>query len=343
MADNPQTLSAVLNALAQNFRDQVVKTVNRRSVLLKTLRVQPGEGKNVAWDAEFDGMVAETFNDGDDAQNFGSDLVAPATLSWALFRSNFRITDLAMAASATSRTPAGLMNLLGRNIVNSSAKLASTINAACYSSTTGLIGLDTALRDDNTYAGIDRTDPNYALWKSNVFDPGSPTAPTLDQIRDDITVSIYKACGEQPDIALCPPEVFRKLGSLFTELRRYNQQVTEMNTARGMVTLDASVGAIEFEGCVFIKDKDATANTIYYLNSNYVHIEFLPQPVGGLGEASDAHDAPMDDGFGPVPLGMKVKPLAVTGSSRKASSQVFTQLVVTKPSAMGRRKNVLTT
>lgn len=345
MADNPQTLAAVLSALAQNFRPQVVRTINRRSVLLKTLRVQPGEGKNVAWDVELDGMVAEAFNDGDDATNFGSDGVNPATLSWALFRANFRLTDLAMSASQTSRTPEGLMDLMGRNLVNSATKLASFINPQLYNSSSGLIGFDTALRDDNTYATIDRTQAANASFRGNKLDPGVATAPTLDQIRDDITVQIYKACGVQPDLAFCSPEVFRKIGSLFQEFRRYNQQtVGDMETAGGRaVSLDGSIGAIEFEGCVFIKDKDATQNRIYYLNSEYVHIEYLPQPQGAVLVRDDSTEMDMDDGFGPVPLGMRVKPLAITGSSRKISSQVFMQLVVERPNACGMRLNVSTT
>lgn len=336
MADSPQTLATILNALAQNFRGQVVRTMNRRSVLLKTLPIVRGEGKNVAWDVELDGMVAETFTDGADAANFGSDAVTPVTLSWALFRSNFRVTDLAMATSSTSRTPAGLLNLMGRNIVNSATKLASTINAACYSSTSGLIGLDYALRDDNTYGGVDRTQAGNATFRGNLFAPGVATAPTLDQIRDDLTVQIYKACGRQPDLALCSPEVFRKLGSLFQEFRRINQ----MSSARGDVVLDGSIGAIEFEGCVFIKDKDATAGSIYYLNTDAVRIEYLSQPGSGMG--GDGEEREMEDGFGSVPLGMKVKPLAVTGASRKVSSQIFLQMVVEDPHSCGLRTNVST-
>ena len=341
MADNPQTLSAVLTALAQNYRPRVVRTMNRRSVLLKTLPITSGEGKNIGVDIEFDGMVVENFNDGDDATSFGSDAVSAATLSWALYRANFRVTDLARAAARTSKTPQGLLGLWGRNLVNATAKLSSNINSEAYVGTgagTRMSGFGVAIHDSNTYMGIDRSQAGNAGFRGNVIDPGTLTKPTLDLVRGDINNTIYSVSGEQPDLAFCSPGVFNKLGSLFTELRRYNV-ATEINTAKGPVKLDASVGAIEFEGCTFIKDKDAPAAQIIYVNSNYAHFEYLPQQD----EAEvlvQGQEMGMDDGFGPVPLGVKFKKLSAAGSSEKATMQVFLNLVIEKPNTCGVRKNV---
>jgi hypothetical protein len=347
MADNPQTLSTILTALAQNFRPKIVRTVNRRSVLTKVLPVVKGEGKNIAVDVEFTGAIAEAANDGDDVVNYGSDALSPATLPWAIYRSNFRVGDVAMAAAASSLTPLSVQNLWVRNLVNGATALASAINLDLYSGNGGaspphITGLDTALLDNNTYMGIDRTQSGNATFRGNVIDPGSPTAPTLSSLRKDINTTIYTACGEQPDIAMCGPAVFNTIGDLFTELRRYNQGVTEIETAKGKIVLDASIGAIEFEGCVFIKDKDATANEIFYLNSNYVRIEYLDlSPMADVMSAGD--DLDLEDGFGPVPLGARFKKLATTGASEKATMEVALNIVVEKPNTCGIRKNVLTT
>lgn len=335
MADNPQTLSGILNALAQNYRPQIVRTINRRSVLAKLLPIVKGAGKNIAWDVETSGMISESFSDGDDAANFGSDAIQPAVLSWLLNRANFRVTDLAVAAAASTLTPESIVNLYGRNVMNASMALTSTINAAFVAQ------LVTALQDGNTYAGIDRSSGANALFRANVIDPGVSTAPTLQQIRSDLANTIYTACGEVPDIALCAPAVFLKVASLFNEFRRYNQPVMEVQTARGQVKLDASIGALEFEGCVFVKDKDMTAGEIYYLNSNYVHVEYLEQGPGPMGEPGEVLEA--DDGFGPVPLGFYFRPLARLGSSFRCSAQSFCNLVVEKPNACGIRKNISTT
>lgn len=341
MADNPQTLSAVLAALPQFFRGDIVRTINRRSVLLKILRVSRGRGKNVAWDWEGDGHVAESFNDGDVVSNFGSDALASASIAWGAVRANFRVGDIAAAAAASSEGGISeeLLSLVGNNFVGSQTKLASLINGKLFNGTTDVIGLDTALRADNTYAGVDRTQAANAGFRSTLIDPGALTAPTLDQIRDDITVQIYRACGEQPDIAICSPEVFRKIGSLFEETRR---RVDSITTPRGTITLDGSIGAIEFEGCVFFKDKDATQNTIYYLNSNWVEIEYLQQ-VASSAMPAMAIEMALNDGYGPIPLGMRCKKLGVKGASEDFTSQVLMQLKVRKPSACARRVNVATT
>lgn len=344
MSDDPQDLSAILSALSQNYRPKIVRTINRRSVLMKTLPVIPGEGKNIAVDIETTGMVTENFTDGEEADDFGSDAVQPATLSWAMYRSNFRVTDLARAASRTSMTPLSILNLWGRNMVNAATSLASKINVESFTGPgtgTRIAGLDVALDDANTYMGINRSTPGNEGFQASVIDPGAPAAVSLSDIRGDINSTIYTACGEQPDLAFCAPAVFNTLGDLFTELRRYNDPVREINTAKGKIVLDASIGALDFEGCVFIKDKDAAAGTIYYLNSNYCRYEYLPQQ-DETEVMSQGTDVDLEDGFGPVPLGARFKKLATTGASEKASMQVFLNLVVEKPNACGVRKNVLT-
>jgi hypothetical protein len=339
MADTPQTLATLNSALAQNFRDQVVRTINRRAVLLRLLRIVKGAGKNVAWDVELDGAIAEAFADGDAVANFGSDAVKEAIISWGALRSNFRVGDIAAAAAASSGSPQDLANLVGRNFMNSVRALTSLINKRLFSGTTDMVGMDTALRDDNTYAGVDRTQVANAPFRANVIDSAG-AALTLSQIRKDITVTIYNACGDTPDIAVCSAELFEVIGALFQEFRRHPvPAVTEVQTARGTVRLDGSLGAIEFEGCVFFKDKDATANTIYYLNSENVEVEWLPQVASSpLPDASV--DASADDGRGVLPLGMKLKRLGPKGASSDLTLQAIAQLAVRNPKACGRRINI---
>ena len=99
MADTPQSLATITSALAQLYRAQITRQINRRSVLLRILPIRANEtGKNVAFDVEGDGMVAENFADGADVSDFGSDALTPVTLNFGLLRSNFRIIDQARAA-----------------------------------------------------------------------------------------------------------------------------------------------------------------------------------------------------------------------------------------------------
>lgn len=337
MADTVTTLSLV--TLAQQYRGDVVRQINRRTVLLRLLPIVRGEGKNVAFATEADGALAENYTDGADAANFGGDAQASATLSWSLYRSNFHVSQLALDSSSTSATPAGNRALWARQMVNGGAKLATTLNAALYNGAgtgTTMAGLDVAIGStSNTYAGIDRSSNSY--FRPIVVDPGSLTAPTFALIRDDMR-QIYEACGENPDIAMCPPAVFNKIGSLFDSTRR---QIDVVNTARGAIRLEFGFGALEVDGCVFIKDKDATANQIYYLNTNHVRLEYLP-PSDQAAMAGQMMQVEPDDGFGVVPLGFRYDKLAKLGASERAQITATTQLVVDRPNSCGIRKNVAT-
>lgn len=334
MADVVTTLSLV--TLAQEYRDDIVRQINRRTMLLKLLPIVPGEGKNVAFAPEADGQLAENYSDGADAANFGSDAQASATLSWGLYRAAFHLSELAMDASASASTPIGNHMLWARNLVNASAKLASTLNAAMFNGAgTGTLvaGLDTAIGStSNIYAGIDRSVGGNSYFRPTVVDPGVLTAPTLSGIRDDIR-QIYVACGENPDVAVCAPDVFNKIGSLFDATRR---QVDQINTARGSIRLDFGWQALEVDGTLFVKDKDATANTIYYLNTNHVRVEYLPP----TSPEQAVQQMMADDGFGTVPLGMRYTKLAKLGASERATVSSTLQLVVDRPNACGVRKNV---
>ena len=338
MSDTVQTLSLI--TLAQQYRGDTVRQINRRSQFLKFVRITAGEGKNVAWAPEGDGQLAENYSEGADAANFGSDTQASALLSWGLYRADIHVTKLAMDAARTSGTPMGNRALWARNLVNASAKLASKLNGECFTGAgtgTLIAGLDVAIGStSNTYAGIDRSNSNNAYFRPTVVDPGSSTTLTLAQIRDDLRL-IYEACGENPDVAFCSPAVFNTVGALFDANRRYVQEVM---TARGVVKLDASYAGLEVDGCIFLKDKDA-ANTatpsIYYCNTNHLELQYLPSAnMSGLPQ----FEVEADDGFGAVPLGFDYEMLAKNGPSERAEVLSTIQLVVDRPNSMGVRRNI---
>jgi hypothetical protein len=339
MADVPTTLALV--TLAQSFRGDVVRQINRKVQALKMVRIVAGEGKNVAWVAESSGAIAENYTDGLDASNYGGDAQASALLTWSLYRSAFHVTQLAMDGAASSSTPLGNHALWMRQVINGAAMLAQKLNQEFYAGAgtgTTMAGLGVAIGDDaNTYATIDRGAQSY--WRPTVVDPGALTAPTFALLRDDVR-KVYEACGENPDVALCSPSVFNVIGNLFDATRR--QVSPTVNVARGSIALDFGYHALELDGLMFVKDKDCTANTIYYLNSNLIELQYLPS--ASQDRMIDALDMPVqaDDGFGRVPLGFKYEMLAKTGPSEKAEILATTQLVVTKPSAFGTRKNVAT-
>lgn len=337
MGDTLQNVA--LLALGQELRGDVVRQINRRSAFLRMIPIVPGAGQNCAWAVENSGQVAENFSDGADASNFGSDGQAQALIVWGKVRSNFHVSGSARRVARSAQAgPGGIRSLIGRNMVNSSAAVASKVNGQLFSGLgTGdqLAGLDAAIGSaSNTYASIDRSQGGNAYWRPTVVDPGVLTAPTFQQIRNDRS-NIYIASGFVPDIAIVEPLLFDKIGGLYDANRRYVQQV---NTARGIVTLDAGFEGLELDGMVFIKDKDATANQIYYINSDFLELQYLPPDDGAMADAAIVMKA--DDGYGATPLGIQCTALAKNGDSDRYMCLAELQLVVRRPNAFGVRKNV---
>lgn len=335
MADTVTTLT--LLTLAQNYRGDIVNQINRKSQALRLIRIVPGEGKNAAWVPEEDGAIAENYTDGADAANFGGDRQAAVTLNWGLYRSNIHVSSLAMDAAATSATPTGNKRRWVREIIKGAGKLASLINQKFYSGPgtgTEIAGCVVGLSDSNTYGGIDRTIGGNAYWRANVFDPGVATAPTLKQIRGDIA-SIYDACGEVPDIALVPSAGFNKIVSLFDATRRQLDDTTKVLTARGEVLVNGAA-VVDIDGCKFIRDKDATASQIQYLNTNYVEFEFLPAAELAMFGIQQMES---DDGFGLLPLAMFYEKLAKLGASERGQIRTTLQLKFLRPNSCGQRRN----
>lgn len=346
MADTLQTLSALV--LVQNYRGRLVPLINRTSVLLKLLPVREGIGKNCSWGVQLSGQVVENYSEGADASNFGTDSETPATLNWGAYRANNHISGVAKRAAALAQNPLGSDDLFGKNLLSAARGLTSQINQALFSGAgtgTTIAGLNAALGDDaNTYATIDRSNSDYALFRPYVIDPGVATPISFAQIRTDLS-TIQTNSGRRPTVAICSPLVFNQVVGLFDSSRvKYEETVT---TARGAVMLEHSQRGVVVEGCMFIPDKDATAGQIYYLppDEGDLAIEYLPPaPVSDIERAMMAITGrPLiaaQDGFGQAPLGFEIQPLAKNGDSDRFSLVSNLQLVCERPNAGGVRKHV---
>jgi hypothetical protein len=334
MTDAPQTLALIV--AAQQYRGDIIAQINRRATALKLLRIVPGGGKNVAWVAKAAGHIAENYSDGADAANFGSDAQDDAILSWALYRAPFHVTKLAMDAAGSSGTPVGNQSLWAANLKDANATLVDLLEDEIFNGAgtgTLIAGFDVAIGDDtNTYATINRATGGNEYWHPYVVDPGVATNLTFQQLRTDIG-AIGDECGESPDLAFCGTAVFNQVAALFDSNRRWES----VTTSRGSIKLDNGYEGIQVDNCMFVKARKATANTIYYVNSNFVHIETLPDSTYPP-EVYQMIQA--DDGYGSVPLGFHYEMLAKNGPASRAEVLAQAQLVVKRPNSCGVRLNV---
>lgn len=349
------TLSLLV--LAQQYAQDLVRQANRRAVTLSVLRKTFGAGKNVPIPVEFDGQVAAAYGDGEDvpAGTFAQDAQAAAVLQWGLYESGASITNLAVdAAASTSAGPAGNEDAWGRQLFNAATKLCSVVNIDLYQGTgtsaggkPNIVGFGEMLGSvSNTYATLDRSNEANALWRPNVFDPGSATELTIQMIRQDLAAQLV-AGGVEPDVAFCTPAVFNTAAALTDPLRRF--ETDTINTVAGEVKLAYKVSAFMVDNTTFIKDKDAkystdsaTVGSITYVNSDLVDLQLLMPALNrqvyqqlvakGLIQANDGMQA--------LQMALFYELLAKTGSANKGRVALTAQLRCLKPNAMGIRSNI---
>ena len=343
MADTLQTVALIV--LAQKYKSEVFRQVNRTSALAKMLPLVRGEGKNLAFAVSNIGAIAETYAEGADPTNFGSDAQEAAVLNWAQYWSPFHISGLAQAAAATSGSPAGNVSMWAKNLLDSASALGSKINSELYvgpGTSRTIAGLDVAIgTTGNTYAGINRASSTY--FNPNLFNAAGPaTTLSFAQVRGDMQ-AIYVASGYLPDVAMVHPNVLLKMAGLFDPQKQYLFETTrDVTSAGGSFKLEGGIGGIRFDGCVFVADKDATDGKIYYLNTQKIHLETLPMDLSVIpGMDDELMQIVGNDGFGPLPLGFQLKMLGTTGDSDKAFMKSYLQLCVEQPNTCGVRFNIV--
>lgn len=339
MAD--RDFSSITNVLAKTWGPQVRRALNSRAIGLMTLlSMNPpraGRGKNVQESIELDGESAETYSDGADASTYTANTTAQPVLSWGLYRANGKITNLARDTAGSSVGPQELIRLAGRELNNKSRALALKVGTDFYSGTSALVGLDSALDDDNTYATIDRTSGTYAKYRAKVIDPGSSTAITKALIRQDLA-QIYDNGGATPTLAICHTDVYLKIASLFDA----NVQHSISTDAEGRIVMKGGVDVIQFGGCTFMPDRLATNNKIYYLTPESFQFEVLAKVAASeLGDV-DQGSMPLEMTGGQLPLGMYLESLARTGAAQKFSAYLTAQMLCVNPIENGVRLNVST-
>lgn len=328
------------NALSQEFENDIVRQINREAATLRFLPKMVGYGKNCAWDAEVGGALAATYSEEADvgAGEFGVDDTLPATLNWGLYRSPFRITGIANAASASSSSPAGLRNLLAEKMFGAISKLGDVVNKGVWSGTganaiVGLLATNGGLDDAGTYANINRA--TYADWQGNVRTgavQGTPEALTFDRMRQ-VVRDIFVVSGMAPDLIVTEPAVFDKFAGLFDANRRWPASV--ISTAAGEVTLRGGEQALEFDGIPVIRDKDHPANKMSFLNTNHIRVAFLPTFPGQDNAGPNQTFVIHDDQKRISGLPARIEMLGKTGDTTKAFIKVYVQTKVTRPNACG--------
>lgn len=346
MADTVLTDSMVI--LAKNYANKITRNINRKAMTLKTLDMVPvATGRSVNWVAESSGAIAEAYLETDTPSNFGSDAQTEVVLPLAKYWAPFHISGFAEATAANSMTPQDNIDLWARSMTNSAAALSSLINGKLYTGTGSpdCVGLESAIGDDaNTYGGIDRSIAGNAYWRPYVVDPGVLTAITFGQIREDM-FQIMQKCGQRPDLAFVSPAVYNAIAALFDNQKFYIMQPIPIGqltpTSSGkQFALDGGQLGLVFDGMIIVEDKDCTANTIFYINTNEVRIHFMPFGQLVPGAADETEDMLANDGIEQIMLMLRLEMLGKANDTDRGFLKTYLQLQVERPNTCGARLNV---
>lgn len=332
MSDTPQTTSLI--KLATIFQNEVIGTIRRTCTLAAMLPVVQGYNANGPnWVFRTSGALAQTHSEGSTFSDFGSDAQKTATLGWGLYEGGFDVTDEALSRARAAGNPKAVANLWALNMLAGVETLASKINNDVYTGTgsNSIIGLDTALDDDNTYAGVDRG--TVTSFGSYVGGSGALQTLTTKQVRDDLA-NIKNKCDRRPNLAICNPLVFNVVAELFKAERQF---VTVSGGGPQTAFFgESKVATVMVDGCTFVEDSDgyAASNSgkIYYLNTSTVGFEYIPYTTM-MGFASQ-------DVQTPLPFGVELLALPKTGHASKAILRCQVQLVVKDPRTCGIRQNI---
>ena len=329
-------LTDVSGVLTKVFAPLVVRTANRRSLMLRLLPFRKGSGPSIQWGVELlgAGTSAGPIADGAAAPTASFDARVPATLAWAIYADTVMQTGLAVSAAATTMSPEDLRDLMGRDVENSANKLASQINKDFWvqngSGGLPVTAVDSAMAATGLYANIDRGGAGNPQWITNVkFNSGTKRAISLALMRQ-VRRNIFIAGGET-DLIVCDPVTFDYYGALMDPQRRY---VDEIRTAKGTVTLDPGWRALEFEGIPVLRDKDCPLGQMQFIDSRYCYWQYLPDAtVPGFPKLAETIAKGDPNEPGSLPVAMIA--LARTGDSTSIMLKTYFQLVVERCNAQG--------
>lgn len=331
MAD--QALSALV--LAETYKQGISEQANRSARALQFIRFDgPSNAAGPAFVIDGYGATAQGRSEGFEvvSGDFSADTRAAASLSWALYSSECRMTGTALRVAAQSSNPVAGENLQLTNLRNAVMAVTEKIGTDFYNGSSYIKGLSESVNDDNgSYAGVSRL-TGLGGFKGNVSDPGVATTLTMDHIKLDLD-KCFERSGRTPNVAFVSPAVYRKVTGLFTDIRSHEIPVSG---GGGEIILRGGADAVEVDGCVFIKDRLVPAGQIVYLNTAHVWFEVLPM----LNASGEWSIVPGGDGTAVLPFGMGVKNLAQAGDLEAFSVMSQLQLVNDRPNAHCIRKNV---
>ncbi len=251
IADNVTDNNAILKKLSQKG---MIKTFSGGTQILQELSF--AENSNAGWYSGYDLLPVGT-----------SDVISAAEFDIKQSAVSVTISGLEILKNAGKEQ---MIDLLDARLNVAEATQANFISAALYSDGTGfggkeITGLDAAVPVNpatGTYGGINRA--TFEFWRSQVGTGTVLTAANIQQDMNSMWASLIRG-KDMPDCILMDNATWELyVASLQSQQRFHQAEVGDSGfpTLKFMgvdVYLDGGIGG------------NATAKTIYFLNSKYIH------------------------------------------------------------------------
>ncbi len=284
-------LPDISSALSLLFRSKLTTQINSVAVLPYLLPKMIGEGKAVFETAEFSGAtnavasaegVARSSSDADDEAE------VPITLNWAQYDKTTSVTGLAQAASGSNFNSESIgsrgMDLLLGRALRQTRRVGLGIAEDSYAGSEiatpiELAGAERAIDSSGVFETIDPS--SFPEW-SAAENTDALANLSFQVVRTKLFTPIYDASGELPEFCTCPSNIFDALKALFNDNQFHNVERIEVirgGGPRGLdprtIKLSAGMDAFLIDNIPFVRDRQATANTIYGWNTQYVEFQQL--------------------------------------------------------------------
>lgn len=252
IADNVTNNNALLARLKERGK---VRTVSGGRLIYEELSF--AENGNGGWYSGYDTLPTAP-----------QDVLSAAEFSWKQYAVPVVMSGLEMLQNAGREQ---VIDLLESRIAVAESTMANAISTGLYSDGTGaggkqLTGLNAAVPVDpttGTYGGINRA--VWTFWRSQVLDPAStPLSTTIQGHMNTLWASCVRG-SDSPDLIMAGSTIWSTYMASLQAIQR--------------VTTAAAAGAgfksVEFMGVPVVLDGGiggaADANTMYFLNTNYLH------------------------------------------------------------------------
>lgn len=180
---------------------------------------------------------------------------------------NYKFYDVSivftMVDELKNSGPQQVLDLLEAKIKQAEMSLSERINNDFYNGAASdakeITGIDTVIGTSGAYGGINAS--TYSWWRSTV-DSTSETLSVAD-MRTAKNSANNGAGGARVSLIVTTQTLYEKYNALLTATITMNQPVSSEGKRLG----DAGFTGVEFEGVPIRYDEDATAGSMYFLNT----------------------------------------------------------------------------